>query len=53
VDLRVVVDEGQVLTLFLSEFHDALKQNEKITCPERVEGSGGLKVRFFVYQFYG
>ena len=30
VDLCVVVDEGQVLTLFLSEFHDALKQNDEI-----------------------
>ncbi len=30
VDLRVVIDEGQVQPLFLSELHDAFKQNDEI-----------------------
>ena len=30
VDLRVVIDKGQVLALFLSKLHDALKQNDEI-----------------------
>lgn len=30
VDLRVVVDEGQVQPLFLSELHDGFKQDGEI-----------------------
>jgi len=31
VDLRVVIDKGQVQPLFLSELHDAFKQNDEIS----------------------
>jgi hypothetical protein len=40
VDLRVVVDEGQVKPLFLSELHDGFKQKRK--SPALSESKGRL-----------
>jgi len=45
VDLRVVIDKGQVQPLFLSELHDAFKQNEKIICRKRDFYTDRLKVK--------